>query len=157
MTGRRSLFRVSVIPPGLWLILAFAIFLSMMLWASLDLSRASAWIPRIVLGFTLIVLLLEVSAELMGVRSVMTGTEPPANADRRMRALAAIAWITLLLLASWLLGVTLGSALFCAAWLRWHAGERWIVSLLIAVGAGLVLWLLFALLKRNIHRRAVAR
>jgi hypothetical protein len=33
--------------------------------------------------------------------------------------------------------------LFCCAWLRWHASEPWPVSLAIAAGLGIALWLLF--------------
>ncbi|MGH6630007.1 MAG: hypothetical protein ACREB3_09780 [Burkholderiales bacterium] len=126
--------------------LAFAILVLLMLWVSFDLSRASAWIPRIVLSFTFIVLLLQSSVELWGPQLAPREGELANESGRTARAFAAMAWISLLLLAAWLLGVALGSALFCAAWLRWHAGERWLLSLVMATAVAGVLWLLFSAL-----------
>jgi hypothetical protein len=51
-----------------------------------------------------------------------------------------------LLLLTWLFGVAPASALFCLAWLRWHAGENRTVSLVLSAGLGLLLWILFPVL-----------
>jgi hypothetical protein len=137
---------LAFVPPGSWLTLAFLAGASLMLWVSFDLSRTAAWIPQIVLGLTVILLLLQLSGELLATRAASPGGEAQAASGRGMQALNALAWISLLMLASWLLGTALGSALFCFAWLRWHAGDGWLVSLAIAGGLGLTLWVLFAAL-----------
>ncbi|HLF32186.1 MAG TPA: hypothetical protein VI566_14320 [Xanthomonadales bacterium] len=142
--GRKR--RLAPVLPGSGLTLAFLATASLMLWVSFDLSRTSAWIPQLVLAFTVMLLLLQLSAELLAARAAPTGGETPAAGGRGARVVHALAWISLLMLASWLLGTALGSALFCFAWLRWHAGDRWLVSLAIAGGLGLVLWLLFVVL-----------
>lgn len=152
-TQRKSKGR-AVVQPGMWLTLAFATLTSLMLWSAGDLSHASAWIPRIVLGSTLAVLVLRLVAETGfeagGKRPERQVTAPVAAPAARsgngVRAVAAIAWMSLLLASAWLFGVALGSAMFCAAWLYWHARESLGLSLAAAGAAGGALWLLFALL-----------
>lgn len=115
-----------------------------MLWASFGLSRASAWVPQWVLAITLILLLLQLARELLAAPHALLQTGLPATDGRRKRAMAALAWLGVLLLLTWLLGTAPGGALFCCAWLRWHAGEPWPLTLGIAAGLGMVLWLLFS-------------
>lgn len=150
MRLRRQWIPNAGIPPGAWLTLAFTVLVSLMLWSSFDLSRAAAWIPRIILGFTLAVLLLRLALEIgraPGQEPVEArGKAPVINSGSAVHATAAIGWISLLLLAAWLFGVAPGSALFCAIWLRLHARESWGLSLLVAGTTGAVLWLLFAVL-----------
>ena len=131
------------VPSASWLTIAFTLLVGAMLWASLGLSRASAWMPQAILLGTLLLLLGQLATELIaGRRQVL------ASNGQTARAIAAAAWIGLLLLAAWLLGAAPGSALFCIAWLRWRARESWFRSLAIGAGLGLSLWLLFAVLLR---------
>lgn len=126
-----------------WLTLVFIVVAGAMLWATFGLSRISGWIPQAVLVATLVFLLGQAALDW---RST---AEPGARRDeavRLRREQAALLWISGLLLSAWLLGVIAGSALFCFAWLRWHAAERWLTSFAFAVVFGAVLWAVFALL-----------
>jgi hypothetical protein len=135
-----------VMPPGSWLTLVFTTGAALALWASFSLSRASAWIPQCVLTITLLLLLLQFCSELWAAHAATSKTVEHFTPGRFGRVSVALAWIGILMLATWMFGVTLGSALFCSAWLRWHAREAWSLSLAIAAGLGLVLWLLFSVL-----------
>lgn len=131
---------------GRWLTLVLVVLTGAMLWASVGLSRVSGWIPQIVLTATLILLSWQAVRDWLAARGAAAepaGPEPPA---RRAREWAAVGWIAALLLAAWGLGVVAGCTLFCLAWLRWHARERWPACLAFAAGLGLALWLIFALL-----------
>lgn len=128
---------------GSWLTLGFLAVVVLMLWSARGLSNVSGWIPLSVLSVTLALLSWQLASEVLAARRASQGPERPERAVRRRRAVAAAAWIGLLLLLCWLLGVAVGSALFCAAWLRWHAGAGWPASLAQAAGLGLVLWLVF--------------
>lgn len=138
--------RTASVPPGSWLTIVFTTWVLLMLWASMGLSSASAWIPRLVLSTTLICLLLQLVSEFRAARTLLPENQPLVGDGRGGRTVAAIAWLALLLLLTWLLGVALASALFCLAWLRWYAGEHWLTSLILSTGLGLVLWLLFSVL-----------
>lgn len=129
---------------GSGLTLAFLALVAPMLWSAFGLSRVSGWVPLSVLSVTLVLLLLQLAAELLAARRAPQPVDRPESDARKQRAVAAAAWIGVLLLLSWLLGVVAGSALFCAAWLRWHARLRWTASLAQAAGLGFVLWLAFA-------------
>ena len=119
--------------------------LSMLLLAmSLQLSRAAGAVPRIVLVVTLALLLCELVVEWRGTRSAPPGESGNERPERRRRATAGAAWIGGLLLAIWVLGVTVGSFLFCTTWLRWHAREGWSLSLGVAFGFSFVTWLVFS-------------
>lgn len=144
MTEKRD--RTASVPPGSWLTIVFTVWVLFMLWASVGLSSASAWIPRLVLSTTMICLLLQLVSEFRATRSLLPQTQVLVAVGRGGRTVAAIAWLALLLLLTWLLGVALASALFCLAWLRWHAGECWLTSLTISAGLGLALWLIFSVL-----------
>lgn len=127
-----------------WLTLTFIVAVALLWSASFGLSRVSGWIPLSVLSATLVLLLWQLVTELLAARPEQPHSQHPETALRSRRAAAAAAWIGLLLLVSWLLGVVAGSALFCLAWLRWHARAAWTPSLLQAAGLGLALWLVFA-------------
>ncbi len=143
-TGKRS--HTPTVPPGSWLTLVFTAWVLLMLWASFGLSSASAWIPQLVLSVTLICLLLQLANELWTARTELPPTQALPVNGLRGRTVAAIAWLTLLLLLTWLLGIVLASTLFCLAWLRWHAGENWPVSLILSAGLGLGQWVFFSVL-----------
>lgn len=132
---------------GSWLTLAFIALVALMLAAAAGLSRVSGWIPLIVLSATLVLLLWQLAIELMAARSGQfseQGSGKAAGTDPRdRRAAAAVAWIGVLLLLSWLTGVVAGATVFSLAWLRWHARERWASSMAQAAALGLVLWLVF--------------
>lgn len=117
-----------------------------MLWASIGLSGASAWIPRLVLSATLIFLLLQLAGEFRTAWTVLPQARVEVTENHRGPTVTAIAWLGLLLLLTWLLGIVLASTLFYLAWLRWHAGEDWRLSLISSAGLGLALWVLFSLL-----------
>jgi Tripartite tricarboxylate transporter TctB family len=123
--------------------MGFAAAVSLMLWASFSLSRSSAWVPQWVLAITLALLLLQMAAELWALRKAADQAGSPAAKGRSARTVAATSWLGVLLLLTWLLGSAPGGAVFCCAWLRGHAGERWSVSVAIAAALGVVLWLLF--------------
>jgi phosphate/sulfate permease len=114
-----------------------------MLWASFKLSHSSAWVPRWVLAITLALLLLQLAAELWSARTAPARMTMQETEVRRARTVAAASWLGLLLLLTWLLGSAPGGAVFCCAWLRGHAGERWSMSLVFAAVLGIALWLLF--------------
>jgi hypothetical protein len=128
------------------LTLAFIVLAGAMLWSTFGLSRVSGWIPQVVAAATLALLLLQLALDWRAAATPGAGTDTVAG--RRRREWAAIGWISSLLLAAWLLGVVCGSALFCFAWLRWHAGERWGLCALFAAALGLALWLVFGVLLR---------
>ena len=137
--------RTASVPPGSWLTIVFTVWVLLMLWASIGLGSASAWIPRLVLSATLICLLLQLVSEFRTAMNSLPQTRVVAD-GRGGRTAVAIAWLALLLLLTWLFGVTLASAFFCLAWLRWYARENWRTSLILSTGLGLVLWLLFSVL-----------
>jgi Tripartite tricarboxylate transporter TctB family len=141
---------------GSGLTLAFIALVILMLAAAAGLSRVSGWIPLVVLSATLLLLLWQLAVEVLAARQAQVGDQGSDQAGakegdgwtafadpRDRRAAAAIAWIGLLLLLSWLAGVIAGTALFSLAWLRGHARERWAPSLAQAAGLALVLWLVF--------------
>lgn len=132
---------------GSWLTLAFITLVALMLASAAGLSRVSGWIPLIVLSATLVLLLWQLAIELLAARHdrfSKQGSGKAAGADPSgRRAAAAVAWIGVLLLLSWLTGVVAGAMVFSLAWLRWHARERWASSLAQAVVLGLALWLVF--------------
>ena len=118
-----------------------------MLWTSFSLSRASAWVAQWVLAITLVLLLLQLAGELLAAsRNTLAQPRMQAANERRRRTAAAAAWLGLLMLLAWMLGIALGGGLFCFAWLRGHAGERWPLAVAIAAGLGITLWLLFTAL-----------
>jgi hypothetical protein len=128
---------------GRWLTLLFLVLAGLMLWQSFGLSRVSGWIPRSVLLATCLLL---VAQGVLDLRRATSGSRVPEAAGGQARVgreRAAVAWIVALLGAAWLLGVIGGSALFCLAWMRWHAGERWPAALALAVGVAATLWLVF--------------
>jgi len=127
---------------GSWMTIMLIVATSVFLWSSLTLGRVSAWIPQVILSATLVLLLLQLAFELFGSKQIVlsgrVGDETGLNP-----MLPALIWIVTMLLLVGLLGVTLGAALFCLTYLRWHASERWSVSLVFALGLGLGVQLLF--------------
>lgn len=127
-----------------WLTLLFIAWVLVMLWSAEGMGRVSAWIPRLVLYATLFFLLGQLVIELRA-SWVLPADAPGTGTEGRVRrTVAATGWLLLLLLATWLLGVVAASTLFCLAWLRWHAGENWPMSLVVATALGLALWAVFS-------------
>jgi len=122
-----------------WLTLCFLLLVGLMLWSAFGLSRVSGGIPRIVLAATCLLLVLQFLLDLR--RADPRPAEDLSGRGARERA--AVAWILALLFGSWLAGVVAGSSLFCLAWMRWHARERWPLALGLAVAVGGLLWLVF--------------
>ena len=123
--------------------------------ASMALSRTAAWIPRIVLGITLVLLaaqLVREARELLVIRRTQgrRGTQPAslqrdtaAAATRASSPAAAVLWVCALLPSVVLLGAATGSALYSFAYLRWHAGAAKSSSAAFALVLGLCLQLAF--------------
>lgn len=144
LSGREG--RTVFLASGSWLTILFTLWILLMLWASVGLSNASAWIPRLVLSATLVCLLLQLAQDFRAARARLPLVQTEVTDIRRGRTMAAIAWLVLLLLLTRLLGIAPASTLFCLAWLRWHAGEGWRTSLVMSAGLGLALWILFSVL-----------
>jgi len=123
-----------------WLTLCFLLVAGLMLWASFGLSRVSGAIPRVVLSATCLLLLLQLVLDL---RSGRSQERADGASEQRSREQVAFSWIVALLLGTWLTGVVAGSALFCLAWMRWHARETWLLAFALAVAVGGLLWLVF--------------
>lgn len=141
-TGKRS--RITSMVMNSWLTVLFTAWVLVMLWSAEGMGRVSAWIPRLVLYATLLCLLGQLVKELRASWRLPPDASAPGNEGRVRRTVAAAGWLLLLLLATWLFGVVAASTLFCLAWLRWHAGENWWMSLVIATTLGLVLWAIFS-------------
>jgi len=125
-----------------WTTVALIVVTSVFLWSSLGLSRVSAWIPRLILSGTLVLLLLQLAKEFAGTKQAVLSM--PVSEQTGMNSmLPALAWIGTTLLSVWLFGMSMGAALFCLAYLRFHAGERWPISVAFALGLGLGVQLLF--------------
>ena len=141
---------------GAWLAWLFAVGTALLLWQALGLSPVATLIPRFVLSFTLLLLLVEIALELKAsgtpganIAGSKSESQPlpgnPAQSPIAPRQpWREICWIAVLPLAMWLLGVIVGGALFCLAFLRWRSRESWLYSLTVAVVLGLVLQVLFS-------------
>jgi hypothetical protein len=153
-----------------WDSLGLLLLTGALLAASLPLSRLAGWIPRTVLATTLLLLILQLVLALRAPANRpgktmpaadpgVTDIEPAIPQETRstvpaspvpescgISPLHAIAWVAALPLAILLLGVTVGAALFCVAYLRWHAAENWRVSSLFAVALGAAMQLVFGTL-----------
>ena len=130
---------------GSWITMTLIVVTSVFLCSSLTLGRVSAWIPQVILSATLVLLLLQLAHELFGSKRFVLSGRVGGNSGLNPM-LPALIWIVTMLLLVWLLGVTLGAALFCLAYLRWYASERWRVSMAFALGLGLGVQLLFGTL-----------
>jgi hypothetical protein len=141
---------------GALLAWVFAAGTVLLLWQSLGLSPVASLIPRFVLLFTLLLLLVEIALEMTasarpgaGSENSSSETEPLPRRPERL-AMApqqpwrVISWIALLPLATGLFGVIAGGALFCMAFLRWRSRESWLYSLTVALLLGLILQALFS-------------
>jgi len=77
-------------------------------------------------------------------------TAMPAR-DNRGNPVIVLAWLGALPLLLWLCGMTVGVAVYCALYLRRHAGESLLFSLSFAVLLGAVVQLLFGTLMQVWH------
>jgi len=141
-TGKRS--RITSMVMNSWLTLLFTAWVLVMLWSAESIGRVSAWIPQLVLCTTLLFLLGQLVKELRASWRLPPDASVSRNEGRVRRTVAATGWLLLLLMATWLFGAVAASTLFCLTWLRWHAGESWWMSLVIATTLGLVLWVIFS-------------
>ncbi len=112
------------------------------LWVSFSLSRTSAMISQAVLTVTLVFLLVQFVLDRRNPRPVHRGV-------RNGGVLTAIAWISALPAACWLLGIPIGAGLFCLLWMRWRAGERWQFSAVFALLLAISVQALFGLLLQS--------
>lgn len=127
-----------------WDTIVVAIVVATWLAASRDLGRVAAWIPRIVLGITLALVAVQLVLEF---REIRPDTDPWTRDRlpplRRGGPLVVVLWILALMIATLVFGTAPGSAVFCAAYLRWHAGERWVTSTAVGAALGTIVWLIF--------------
>ncbi len=127
------------------LTLFFLALTGLLLWSSFSLSRTAGLIPQAVLTTTFVLLVVQFLLE-------WRNQGRDAKAARHFSFVPAIAWMSVLPAACWLLGMPIGAALFSLAWLRWHAGERWLFSMAFALLLGLtVQWVFGFLLQARLY------
>lgn len=145
-----------------WDTVTLAGLLTAFLIASLSLGRGAAWIPRIVLvialALTIVQLVIEARAQfgrprrdvsrlpLAEAPTVVADQGAQARSARSTHPVEAAIWIIGLMLAMLLFGTSPGSALFCLAYLRWHAHEEWLPSIALAALLGVGIQLVFGVL-----------
>ncbi len=123
----------------------FLTLTGLLLWSSFSLSRTAGLIPQAVLTMTFVLLVVQFLLEWR-----KQGRD--AKASQNSSVIPAIAWMSILPAACWLLGMPIGAALFSLAWLRWHAGERWLFSMAFALMLGLtVQWVFGFLLQARLY------
>jgi putative tricarboxylic transport membrane protein len=133
---------------GLWLTLVFTAACCALAWSSLGLSPHSRWLANYLQVLTLLVLAITLGLQIALILSKnadkqATGASPDQSTPVIFPHAIVFAWVSVLPLMVWLLGVSMGSALFTLAWLRWRAEERWRYSLTYAVGMGAGLEVIF--------------
>ncbi len=132
-----------------WDTIAVGLLVSGSLAASLGLSHVAAWIPRMVLMITLALIIIQLVMEF---REVGPVTDSPQRFRlpqlRPTGPVVVVSWIAGLMLAVLVFGTVLGSVAFGVAYLRWHAGESWLTSGVVALLLGLSVQLIFGLLLR---------
>ncbi len=112
---------------------------------SLQLGRASAWVPRSILLTTLSLIVLLLGRELRG-QSAGAGVTAIPDTKGIVSIVPALGWIGAMLMMVWLLGVSMGLMLFCFGYLRWYANESWSMSGVLACSLGLFIQGVFGLL-----------
>ena len=130
-----------------WMTMALIVISCVFLWSSFGLSRVSAWIPQLVMGIGLVFLLLQLASEVLTQKQAGPSAKSPAEAANSVPS--ALMWIGLMLVSVWLLGITIGAAWFCLAYLRWHAHERWPLCIGFALSLGVGVQLFFDLLMQT--------
>ncbi len=137
-----------------WDTVALALVVTGALAASLPLSRIAGAIPRAVLLVTLALVSIQLTIEFREVGPA--GTEPKQSRLPPMRPtgpLVVALWVAGLMLAVLAFGTIVGSALFCATYLRIHARESWPSSAAVALTLAVVVYLVFAvLLRAQLHQ-----
>lgn len=127
--------------------------------AASRLSRIAGWIPLVVLGVTLVLLLIQGTFELRQSRSERTTADHAAGTDRRVPSAgtatsvsAAVAWMVALLALIIVLGSAVGSAVFGLGFLRWHARASWTSATVFAGLLGVTLYVSFEwILRTTLH------
>ncbi len=64
-------------------------------------------------------------------------------ATARKRAIVMFAWLFGFFLLIWLLGFTIGIPLMVFSYLKFQAGESWVLSIVLTVIAVMFFWMLF--------------
>lgn len=131
--------------------IGLALAVAVLLAASFGLSRIAGWIPRAVLSVTLVLIFIQFGIEMREGKNVAPPARPGPGAEARVGSATpavATAWIGVALLAVLVFGTAAGSALFAAAYLRWHARESWATCGVFALALGAFLQLLFGELMR---------
>tara|TARA_R110000823_G_scaffold27609_16_gene80477 strand:+ start:46186 stop:46680 length:495 start_codon:yes stop_codon:yes gene_type:complete len=126
-----------------WMSLGLLLLSLFLLWSSRGIGDSAARIPQAVLILTLLFLALQIVFDLRRPANAGAAEGKATRSDARA-IWSALFWLALMFLALWLLGVSGGVTLFCAAYLRWYAGESWLLSSVFAVSLGVSVQLVFA-------------
>jgi len=139
---------------GSCITLSLTVFTSWFLLESLFLSTVVAFIPRLIISATLLLLIVQLLLDLFG-KSALAKREPgkslPASdpvlleqAPHPMRFYLSIFWIAALACSTYLLGLVIGPSLFCLLFLRWSAKETWFTSITYSLILALIIYSVFA-------------
>lgn len=133
-----------------WSTLGFIGLLIVFFWHSRQLSESAAAISTTVIALSLALLVFQLLRECIGIRgatAITIETESEEKASPRGIALVRIfAWLGAIPLLFGLFGISAGAALYCMAYLRWHAAETWLFSLVYALIIGTLVKLIFDML-----------
>ena len=132
------------VPRESWMTLLVAVLVLLFLVQAPRLGLVAGRIPFVVLGLTLILVCWQLARDFIAHQRGLADTVS-ASLDT-MRALGAIAWIFVLLLAVVVAGVVPGVGLFCFLFLRLQAGESWPFSLVYSLVLSAAMYLVFGLL-----------
>ncbi|MEJ8566443.1 tripartite tricarboxylate transporter TctB family protein [Elongatibacter sediminis] len=142
--------------PGTGLSIGFALLSAWFLWQSFGLSPVASSVPRVVLILTLVLLAVEALKSGIHVSGRADAALPdggdasgPVPSNENAGPVGrCLAWIVLLPVALGVLGLLIGSTVYCLLFLRWRSHEPWAFSLATSCGLGLLLYLLYAVVFR---------
>jgi putative tricarboxylic transport membrane protein len=110
---------------------------------TVNLTGRSSFFPRVVLGATLVLALVQLMRSWRG--------RPASGIVSALRsgapdALTRIGWFVFFVMNAWLFGLTIGCPLSVFAYLRWGAHETWRMTLTMAAILGALTWLIVVVL-----------
>jgi hypothetical protein len=139
---------------------ALALVFAWALWQSIGWDFKAGLFPWLIAGVMLVLCLVQLGLTLRGQPGATGGVLATAEYDlpsavvwRRTGNIAA--WIVGFVVAIWLLGFPIAVPLLTLAYLRWGAGESWRLSVGLAVGTGLLFYVVFVQLLTIFFERGV--